>query len=255
MAKTKRANPVILFIEDNPEVRAFVAMSLGEHFHVVETASAEGALMHLSHDLPDLILSDVMMEGMSGFELSQQLKSDERYKHIPIILLTAQASAESMEKGFKVGVDDYVTKPFNAKHLRLRIQSAIASRSILREKYSRELVVKPSDVSIASADELFLRKVMEIVEAQMGETSFKVDALAAELGLSRRQLQRKLRDASNISPSEFIRNMRLERAAQLLDSDAGTVAEIAYKVGFSKPSHFSELFRKKFGKSPTEYRT
>ena len=246
---------VVMFIEDNPEVRAFVAMSLSEQFHVIEMASGKDALSHLERELPDLILSDVMMEGMNGFELSQQLKSDERYKHIPIILLTAQASAESMEKGLNMGVDDYVTKPFNAKHLRLRIQNAIASRSVLREKYSRELVVKPSNVSIASADELFLRKAMEIVEEHMGDAAFRVDALAAELGLSRRQLQRKLRDTSNISPSEFIRDMRLERAAQLLESDVGTVSEIAYKVGFSKPSHFSELFRKKFGKSPTEYRT
>ena len=249
------AKPVILFIEDNPEVRAFVAMSLSEHFQIIEMASGKDALSHLSRDLPDLILSDVMMAGMNGFELSQQLRSDERYKHIPIILLTAQASAESMEKGLNMGVDDYVTKPFNAKHLRLRIQNAIASRSVLREKYSRELVVKPSNVSIESADELFLRRAMEIVEEKMGETTFRVDSLAAELGLSRRQLQRKFRDTSNISPSEFIRNMRLERAAQLLESEAGTVSEIAFKVGFNKPSHFSELFRKKFGKSPTEYRT
>ena len=246
---------VVMFIEDNPEVRAFVSMSLREHFHIIEVASGEDALLHLDGELPDLILSDVMMAGMNGFELSRQLKSDERYKHIPIILLTAQASAESMEKGLNVGVDGYVTKPFNAKHLRLRIQNAIASRSVLREKYSKELVVKPSNVSIDSADELFLRKAIEIVEGQMGEANFKVDTLAAELGLSRRQLQRKLRDVSDISPSEFIRNMRLERAAQLLESDVGTVSEIAYKVGFSKPSHFSELFRKKFGKSPTEYRT
>ena len=253
--KEEAGKPVIMFIEDNPEVRAFVTMSLSEHFHIIETASGEEALLQLSREQPDLILSDVMMAGINGFELSQQLKADERYKHIPIILLTAQASVESMEKGLNMGVDDYITKPFNAKHLRLRIQNAIASRSVLRKKYSRELVVKPSNVSIDSSDELFLRKAMEIVEEQMGETTFRVDALAAELGLSRRQLQRKLRDISDISPSEFIRNMRLERAAQLLDNDIGTVSEIAYKVGFSKPSHFSELFRKKFGKSPTEYRT
>ena len=248
-------NPVILFIEDNPEVRNFVAMSLHEQFQIVERASGEDALTYLDSELPDLILSDVMMTGISGFNLAQQLKGDDRFKHIPIILLTAQASAESIEEGLNAGVDDYITKPFSAKQLRLRIQNAIDSRNVLREKYSRELVVKPSYVSIESADESFLRRAMNIVEEHIEEPTFKVDALAAELGLSRRQLQRKLRDISGISPAEFIRNMRLERAAQLLESDMGTVSEIAYKVGFSKPSHFSELFRKKFGKSPTEYRT
>jgi len=247
--------PLVLLVDDNAEVRMFVRRCLEGQFRVSEVESGEVALLQLERETPDLMLCDIMMAGMNGFELCRIVKEDARYKHIPIILLTARASAESMEEGLRAGADDYVIKPFSANHLRLRIQNAIASRGVLREKYSRELVVKPANVSIQSADESFLRRAMEVVEEFMGQSTFGVDTLAAELGLSRRQLQRKLRDVSDISPSEFIRNMRLERAAQLLESDMGTVSEIAYKVGFRKPSHFSELFRKKFGKSPTEYRT
>ncbi|MBX2820882.1 MAG: response regulator [Rhodothermaceae bacterium] len=255
--EVKRAEdkPLVLLVDDNAEVRMFVRRCLEGKFRVTEVESGEDALLELEQGMPDLMLCDIMMAGMNGFELCRMVKEDTRYKHIPIILLTARASAESMEEGLQAGADDYVIKPFSANHLRLRIQNAIASRGVLREKYSRELVVKPANVSIESADESFLRRAMEVVEEFMGESTFGVDTLAAELGLSRRQLQRRLRDVSDISPSEFIRNMRLERAAQLLERDMGTVSEIAYKVGFRKPSHFSELFRKKFGKSPTEYRT
>ncbi len=247
--------PTLLVVEDNAEVRSFISMCLQKQFRVEEVSSGSEALSSLDRECPDLILCDVMMPGMSGFELCRLVKEHPQFNHIPIILLTARASAESTEEGLRAGADDYITKPFSAKQLRLRIQNVIASRSVLREKYSRELVVKPADVAVESADESFLRQVMETVEKQMGEPNFNVDALAAELHMSRRQLQRKLRDVSDLSPSDFIRTMRLERAAQLLDKDAGTVSEIAYQVGFRKPSHFSELFRKKFGQSPTEYRT
>jgi transcriptional regulator GlxA family with amidase domain len=181
------------------------------------------------------------------------LKTDERTSHIPIILLTARASEGSKLKGLETGADDYLVKPFNAKELSIRIKNLIEQRRKLRERFTRDITLSPKDISVTSADERFLERAMEIIEKNMSDPEFGVDIFGKEAGLSHSQLHRKIRALTNQSPVEFIRMIRLKRAASLLKQEYGNVAEIAYEVGFSNPSYFAECFRKQFGKSPSEY--
>jgi transcriptional regulator GlxA family with amidase domain len=194
-----------------------------------------------------------MMPGMDGLQLCRALKDNEDLSAIPVILLTARASEEHRLEGLDQGADAYLTKPFSAEELLLRVENLIAVRRRLRERFSGEVVVGPSAVVVPSADAAWLERVQEVVEAHLDDTGFSVRQLADEIGLSTRQLQRKLKAITSLSPSGFIRMMRLERAAQLLAQQAGTVAEIAYAVGFNDADYFSKQFREAFGQPPSAY--
>jgi transcriptional regulator GlxA family with amidase domain len=172
---------------------------------------------------------------------------------VPIVLLSAWADEQSTLAGLEAGADDYLTKPFSPDELRARLGNFVATRRRLRERYSDEVVVEPSSVVVPSAEAAFLERVRDMAEAGLDDPSFGVDALAAEVGLSRRQLGRRLSDALDTSPGVFLRQMRLARAAQLLKQEAGTVAEIAYAVGYRDPDHFAKQFRKSYGAPPSEY--
>ena len=247
--------PLVLIIDDNEDMRSFVRSCIDKQYRTVEAPGATAGMAQIAKTLPELVICDVMMPGIDGFEFCRRLKADERFNHIPVILLTAKASDEAAVEGLSAGADDYITKPFDAEVLRSRIRNQIETRTSMREKFSQELVLKPLDIPISSADEAFLQKTIETLERFIDDANLNVDLLADEMGMSRRHLQRKLREVTQQSPAEFIRNMRLERAAQLLQNKAGSIAEVAYAVGFKKPAHFSELFRKKYGISPSEYRT
>ena len=173
--------------------------------------------------------------------------------HIPVILLTARASDESKVEGLETGADDYLFKPFNAEELRVRVRNLIALRRRLRARFSQEILVQPTGISVQSADEAFVDRVREVVEAHMADETFNVEAFADVLSMGPRQLQRKLRALTGQTPTEFIRLMRLKRAAQLLEQHAGTVSEIAYEVGFNHPTYFATCFREVFGTSPSAY--
>jgi AraC-like DNA-binding protein len=194
-----------------------------------------------------------MMPGLDGVSLCRKLKSDERTSHIPLILLTAKADAGSKIDGLQTGADDYLTKPFSAEELLLRVNNLIGGRQKLKEKYSRSLSLHPSQISVASADERFLQKSLSIMEENMANPDFDVDAFSREVGMSRAQLNRKLTALLDQSPNEFIRSMRLKRAAQLLKQHGGNVGEVAYMVGFSNPNYFTKCFRDCYGVAPSEY--
>ena len=245
--------PVILIAEDNAEVRAYLRDHLAPHHRVIEAADGLEALEQAQTATPNLIVCDVMMPGLNGFDLLARLRSDEQTRSIPVILLTAKASEESKLEGLDLGADDYLTKPFSVEELKRKVHHLIQVRQELRQQFSREVVVQPSGITVPSIDEAFLEKALAVVEAHMGDSTFGVDVLADEMGLSPRQLQRRLRALTGQAPADFIRHLRLQRAAHLLEQRAGTVAEIAYRVGFNKPAYFSELFRKTFGTSPSEY--
>ena len=170
-----------------------------------------------------------------------------------MILLTARATKEDAVAGLDAGADDYLAKPFSAAELRARIARHLEARQRLRAQYSREVVVQPAGIAVPSEDEAFLEQVQAVVEERMGDARFGVGALAEAVGLSPRQLRRRLRRLVGESPSAFLRRMRLERAAQLLAARTGTVAEVAYRVGFKNADHFSTAFRKHFGHTPTEH--
>lgn len=249
-----KSKPLVLIVDDNPDVRYYIRDILKKHYKTSEARDGLDGYEKATDMLPDLIISDVMMPGLDGFELCRQLKTDERTSHIPVILLTAKAGEENKLSGLETGADAYVVKPFQARELIIRVQNLVESRRQLRERFSREITLQPKDITITSTDEKFLQRAMSIIEEHLGDSNFDVQTFAKKVGLSHAHLHRKLRALVNMSPSQFIRSMRLKRALVLLEQHHGTVAEIAYQVGFNNPAYFAECFRKQFGRRPSEYR-
>lgn len=247
-----RALPLILLIEDNDDLRKHMRSYLDNGYRVLEATNGKDGLQKAVETIPDLVISDVMMPKMDGFALCTNLKTDERTSHIPIILLTAKAGAGDKVEGLETGADAYLTKPFDARELQVRARNLIDQRRKLREKFGKEIKLKPADIAITSADERFLKKALEIVEANISDSTFTAQRFAREMFLSQMQLHRKIKALTNRSPWEFFRTIRPERASQLVKNRAGNVAEIAYQVGYSDPSHFADAFKRQFGTSPSE---
>ena len=245
--------PKILIVEDNADVRAYLRRHLAGRYRVVEAEEGAEAVEKARAETPDLVISDVMMPGMDGFALCRTLKTDARLNHIPVILLTAKASDEDRLEGLETGADDYLNKPFNARELLLRAENLIAVRHLLRQRFSGEVILKPTDVAVPSADAALLERAQAFIEAHMGKRGFEVAQVADAVGLSPRQFRRKIRDLTGLSPAGFVRTFRLQRAAQLLAKQAGGVSEVAYEVGFQDAKYFSRLFRQVYGVLPSVY--
>ncbi|MBD0254434.1 MAG: tetratricopeptide repeat protein [Cytophagales bacterium] len=245
--------PVLLVVEDNEDLREYIRRHLQDKYRVLESENGRLGLRAALKHPPDLIITDLMMPEMDGIELSRQLKTDERTSHIPVIMLTALATRESMLKGLATGADAYLTKPFDAQELRLRVDNLVESRRRLQQKFSRELHIAPKDIAVSSLDEKLLEKILAVVEAHLDDTRFGPDAFAREVGVSRMQLHRKLTALTGMATGDFVRTMRLKRAAQLLEARAGNVKEIAWQVGFESVPYFSKCFKEHFGVTATEY--
>jgi len=244
----------VLLVEDNAEVRAYIRRHLTADYRLIEAANGHDGLARARADLPDLILSDVMMPAMDGIALCRALKADPATDFIPVILLTARAETEDRIGGLEEGADDYLSKPFDVGELRARIANLIQSRQRLRERFSSPpLAVPPTPVEAASTDHVFLNGVRTAIEAHLADEDFTVDHLAEAVGLSRVHLYRRLQELIGASPSALIRSTRVERAAQLLAQEAGSVAEVAYGVGFKSVSHFSRVFREHHGHPPSAH--
>ncbi len=248
---------IVLIVEDNPDMRTYIRESLIQKpraiYDIREAANGREGFEQATAIMPDLIISDVMMPEMDGYQLCEKLKTDERTSHVPVILLTARAGEESKIAGLETGADAYLTKPFNSRELLVRVKNLIAQRRKLRQQFSNEVHLKPRDIAITSADEQFLQKAIDIVEANIGNENFSIEDFAAEIGLSRSQLHRKIQALTDQSPSVFIRSLRLKRAVDLIEQKAATINEIAYQTGFSSPAYFRKCFREQFGVSPKEY--
>jgi DNA-binding response OmpR family regulator len=245
--------PLVLLVEDNDDLRTYMRNHLSGTYRVIESGNgAQGLAMALDL-MPDLVISDWMMPEMDGIELCERMKTDARTSHIPVILLTALTAGDSRRKGLETGADEYLTKPFDPAELHLRAGNLLENRRRQRDYFSREIRLEPTQAVVASADEKFLRRVMQIVEERMGDSDFSVEEFSREAGLSRVHLHRKLKALTDQAPGDFVRMMRLKRAAQLLDARAGNIAEIAYQVGFNNLSYFSKCFREQFGVLPNEY--
>ena len=244
----------ILVVEDNSEVRAFVRDQLrSAGFYVEEAENGQTGFQTAKASLPDLIISDVVMPVMDGFTLSRQLRSEMETSHIPILMLTARSAENDKLEGLESGIDAYITKPFSSKELMAQVNNLIRQRRLLRDRFKTSMVIKPSEVSVVPMDQLFLEKVLKTIEEHMGDSNFGVETLSSQVHISVNHLHRKLTALINQSPGNLIRTMRLQRAAELLCKQAGTVAEIAYEVGFNVPENFSKSFKKHFGVSPSEY--
>jgi len=245
--------PILLIIEDHPSFRNYLRLELQSNYHVLESENGEDGLSAALEAIPDLIISDVMMPKMDGFELCEQLKTNELTSHIPVILLTARASGESRLEGLEIGADDYLTKPFESRELHVRIKNLIEQRQKLREKFSKAATVSLKDIAVTSLDEKFLNRAIEVVETHISNADFDVETFSREVGLSRTRLHRKLKALTDQSTTEFIRSLRLRRAAQLLADQSGNVTDVAYDVGFNNLSYFTRSFKKLYGESPSAY--
>ncbi len=254
---TDPSSPLVLIVEDNDDLRRFLGQCLAEETafpcRVIEAANGQEGYDLAIAQIPDLIISDVMMPKIDGVQLCHMLKNDKRTDHIPVILLTARASGESKIEGLETGADDYLTKPFQEHELLARVKNLIEGRRKLRERFSREITLQPASIPMTSMDEKLLQHVMKIVEEHIGDSTFGVEAFGREAGMSRTQLHRKLKALTDQSPGDFIRIMRLKRAAELLNNQVASIAEVAFMVGFNDPSYFTKCFQKQFGRTPSEF--
>jgi YesN/AraC family two-component response regulator len=243
---------LVLIVEDNRELRSFIVETVQSFYQVIEAGDGKEGLAKAISEVPDIILSDVMMPGIDGFAMTEKLKRDERTSHIPVILLTAKAGQQHKVSGLETGADDYLTKPFDRKELLTRMENLIRQRKLLRAKFSGDIFLKPSEVSVKNTDEKFLQKMMQAIEKNMSEDGFGVEELAKEVNMSRSQLHRKLVAITGLSPSETLRFTRLQRAKELLQKRSASPSEVAYQVGFNSHTYFSKCFKEEFGITPSE---
>lgn len=245
--------PKILLVEDNNDFRHYLQEELRRHFVVFEASDGEEGEAVALQQKPDIIITDLMMPKMDGIELCKRIKHNIDVSHIPIILLTASASVENEERGYKEGADAYMTKPFKWEILTARIHNLLAQRRQQQNEFKQNAEAEAKDVTISPADEDFLNKALRFVEKNMDNSEYSVDELSDDMAMSRATLFRKMRSVIGMSPTDFIRNTRLKRAAQLITEGRLSVTEIAYSVGYSSPGHFTKSFKKEFGVLPTQY--
>jgi YesN/AraC family two-component response regulator len=253
--KDTQTLPQMLIVEDTAEVRTYVKSIFENSYTILEATQGEEGWTKALENIPDIIISDVMMPVMDGITLCKKLKADKHTCHIPLILLTARTSLIFKVEGLETGADEYLNKPFNPRVLELKVRNLLRLRTQMREAFTdnKTLSIEPKRVTLNSADELFIQQTMESIEANMTNAEFAIEDLCRDVAMSRMQLYRKLKALTGLSANEFIRTMRLKRAAQLLEQNQLTIAEVTYEVGFSDLPYFRECFKKMFGVTPSEY--
>lgn len=251
----KKTTYRIVVVDDDPEIRDFLQTELGESYHVHTYPDGTKALEGITDNVPDLVISDIVMPHMDGIELLRRLKSNTLTSHVPIILLTTKAEHDSRIKGLTEGADAYVDKPFNLEELETRIAGLIANRIKMRSKFSgvqeQENTVKK--IEMKGNDAELMERIMKAINENLDDSDFNVEALADKVGLSRVQLHRRMKELTGITVGEFIRNLRLQQAAKLLESGDVNVSQVTYAVGFANPNNFTAAFKKHFGVTPTAY--
>ena len=246
--------PIVLIAEDNDDARRYIASVFRDNYSVLEAEDGQRALEQSRVHMPDIVISDVMMPDMDGFELCQSLKNEEKTSHIPVILLTALADRKDKIDGLHLGADDYLTKPFDKQELLTRVQNLLELRKRLRESYSHSIKLQPGEIQAASLDDKFVKRAKQVAEAHIPDMNFSVEQFAHEMFLSRVQFYRKLKAVTNFSPLDFLRIIRLERARELLEKNFGTIAEVAEATGFTNQSYFAKSFHSHFGINPHDVR-
>lgn len=250
----KEEAPLILVVDDNDDFRTFMKDCLRDKYRLVEAKDGAEAWKLIPELQPDMIISDIMMPNMDGNQLCKNIKSDLRTSHIPVILLTAQIAEEQKIEGLETGADDYITKPFNLNILLLRINKLIETQKQRQDNFIKQIDPEPSQIAITSLDEKLIEQAIEYVEKNIDRSELSVEELSRELGMSRVHLYKKLTAITGRSPVEFIRIIRLKRAAQMLRESQLNVSEIAYSVGFNNPKYFSRYFKDEFGLLPSDYK-
>ena len=245
----------VVVVDDDEGIRNFLAQEMGLDYHVDTFADGRAALEAVTDTLPDLVVSDVMMPEMDGFTLLRRLKNNTKTSHIPVILLTTKVEQAARVEGLDYGADAYIDKPFDLEELLATAASLIANRQRVRGKFSgvqeQKDAVKP--VELKGNDAQLMEKIMKVVNENLSHSGFNVEALAAEVGLSRVQLHRRVKEITGITIGEFIRNLRMQQAARLFEQGDVTVSQVTYAVGMVNPNHFAAAFKKYFGVTPSEY--
>jgi len=243
----------ILVVEDNARIRNFLIAIFKDTYNILDAENGKIGLEMAITEMPDIIISDIMMPKMDGIEFCEKVKSEIKTSHIPVILLTARTSLIFKMEGLESGADDYINKPFNVKELLLKVRNHLHRMEQLREKFNSSKNIVPSEVTFSSIDEELLQKAIEVVEENISNEFFDIPLFCEELGVSRTMLFSKIKAWTEMTPNEFIQSMRMKRAAQLLEQNKLSVSQICYKVGYKNPKYFSRSFQKHFKLTPSQY--
>ncbi|ELR69477.1 hypothetical protein C900_05009 [Fulvivirga imtechensis AK7] len=247
---TDDKNSVILLAEDNTDLLKFLSESLEDHYTIIQASDGQRGYELAMEHIPDLIISDLMMPKLDGLGMCEKIKHHEKTSHIPVIMLTARADHESKLRGLETGADDYLAKPFDVKELKVKVRNTLIQRDRMREYVKGQLFFPAPKLN---ANDKFIKKAMEVIHVNISNTDFNVEAFNKEMGYSRMQLHRKIKAITGQSATEFIRLVRLKKAALLLQKDYDQVSQIAYETGFSSPSYFTKCFKEVYGVTPKEY--
>jgi len=245
----------ILIIEDNEDFRFYLKDNLKAVYNIIEASNGKSGWQKALQFHPALIVSDIIMPEMDGIELCRKVKTDPRTSAIPVILLTAKTTDENRLEGYQTGASDYITKPFNFEILQSRIKNLLNQQASLRKTFEKKVEAQPADIQVVSENEKFISLALEIVEKNMDNDAFSVEELSKKLYISRVGLYKKLFAITGKTPIEFIRTIRLKRAAQLLEKTNMTISEIAFEVGFNNPKYFARYFKAEYGKLPSVYQS
>lgn len=243
----------ILVVEDNAELREFIKICLMQQYGLIEAANGKEGWELAVTEIPDLIVTDVIMPKMDGLQFCRNLKHDERTSHIPVIMLTAKIAVEQQLEGLESGADLYLTKPFSVQVLQTYIANLLRSRDAVRQRYSQKVFLNPLEVEVGTVDKKFMERLMQTINKKLADPEFNVTDLSREIGMSKAVLYKKFHALSDVPIGEFIKTLRLRKAAVLFAEDKLNVSEVAWEVGFNDRKYFSKEFKKFFGRSPSEY--
>jgi signal transduction histidine kinase/ligand-binding sensor domain-containing protein/DNA-binding response OmpR family regulator len=243
----------VLLVEDNDDFRFYLKDNLSEHFHIVEATNGREGWQKTLALHPNLVVSDISMPEMTGIDLCQKIRNDKRTLHIPVVLLTALTGEEQQLKGLETGANDYLTKPFNFEILLSKLKNILSIQQNMRKTYQKQLDIKPANVAVESVDEGFFKNALQIIEKNIANPYFSVEELSSELYISRVTLYKRSLSLTGKSPVEFIRSIRLQHGAQLIQGGHLTISQVSYKVGFKSQKYFARAFKAEFGCLPSEY--
>ncbi|MBK9013984.1 MAG: response regulator [Saprospiraceae bacterium] len=256
--------PLLLLIEDNPDVMTYLKSCLSDSYRMVAAVNGQEGVELATKLVPDLVVTDVMMPVMDGYEVCRFLKNDERTSHIPVIMLTAKAGLESRLEGLELGADAYLAKPFHREELLVQIRNLLAVRRRLQRHYRSVAgiggehfpikLTKPAAPVMTESEDYFVKKLRRVVDAHLDDYEFNVEGLCREIGLSHSHLHRKLTALTGCSATKFIRQIRLSKAKELLENPGLTITAVAFDTGFNDPGYFGRVFKQEFGMTPVEWR-
>ena len=247
-------SPTLLLVDDSAEIRQFLHDCFQSDYYILEAINGKEAWHIAQKKMPDLIISDVMMPEMDGIQFCKLLKTNLQTSHIPIILLSALGAIQHRIKGLETGADTYIPKPFNLAFLKAKVSNLLLARKQLKQTFEKDITIVPKAFSPSKKDELFLSEVIAFIDRNLDNNEFDMEELLKAMNMSHSSMYRKLKSLTNLSGNEFIRNIRLKRAADMLQQDQFNISEVAYKVGFTDPKYFSTCFKKVFGTSPSQYK-